>query len=242
MTAIIRQVNTVDISRRSPSYEVRLAKYAERGFEIFIPSLSRNAINPAIYDRNLEYFPQELARLLVFERLYWHPNAYAHLKYPRTKVQIEDKVATTDEDPLEGATDNAAAIEKSFYESDLRWCRIPYDQFWNAQRIEAVILKKAIWLNGKQPSHSALTQITQLISEQRGGTELIKVKKRTSTFMVTNPGQHLLSGSFQPIDGDEWELRAYTPADAVPDCAQFIGTILQSITSFQDAAGGGGSR
>ena len=59
--------------------------------------------------------------------------------------------------------------------------------------------------------------------------------------MVTNPGQQLLTGSFQPIDGDEWELGAYTPADAVPDYAQFIGTILQSIDSIQEAAGAGGS-
>jgi len=28
--AIVRRINTVDMSRRSPSYEMRLAKYSER--------------------------------------------------------------------------------------------------------------------------------------------------------------------------------------------------------------------
>ena len=32
--AFASQANSVDVSRRSPSYEMRLAKYAERGFEV----------------------------------------------------------------------------------------------------------------------------------------------------------------------------------------------------------------
>jgi hypothetical protein len=32
--ALVRQQNTVDMTRRSPSYEMRLAKYSERGFEV----------------------------------------------------------------------------------------------------------------------------------------------------------------------------------------------------------------
>ena len=32
--AFIRQQNSVDMTRRSPSYEMRLAKYSERGFEV----------------------------------------------------------------------------------------------------------------------------------------------------------------------------------------------------------------
>lgn len=45
---MMRQCNTVDITRRSPSYEVRLAKYAERGYEILVPTLDRDRIDPTV--------------------------------------------------------------------------------------------------------------------------------------------------------------------------------------------------
>ena len=46
--AMMRQANTIDITRRSPSYEVRLAKYASRGFEIYVPDLRRADIDPTV--------------------------------------------------------------------------------------------------------------------------------------------------------------------------------------------------
>lgn len=49
LTAVMRQSNTIDITRRSPSYELRLAKYTEQGFEIFVPSLSRTKVNPLVF-------------------------------------------------------------------------------------------------------------------------------------------------------------------------------------------------
>lgn len=43
--AIITQCNTVDLTRRSPSFEMRLAKYSRRGFEVCdivpVPLLAR---------------------------------------------------------------------------------------------------------------------------------------------------------------------------------------------------------
>jgi len=45
---MMRQSNTVDVTRRSPSYEVRLAKYSSRGFEIYIPELKRSKIDPTV--------------------------------------------------------------------------------------------------------------------------------------------------------------------------------------------------
>ena len=44
--AMMRQCNTTDVTRRSPSYEVRLSKYARRGFEVYVPSLVRADIDP----------------------------------------------------------------------------------------------------------------------------------------------------------------------------------------------------
>ena len=46
--SLVTQTVTVDMSRRSPSYELRLAKYAQRGFEIFVPDLKIEAIDPTV--------------------------------------------------------------------------------------------------------------------------------------------------------------------------------------------------
>jgi hypothetical protein len=48
MVAFMRQCNTVDVTRRSPSYEMRLTKYASRGFEVYAPSLRRADIDPTV--------------------------------------------------------------------------------------------------------------------------------------------------------------------------------------------------
>lgn len=80
--------------------------------------------------------------MLVLEKLYKSYDAYVFLRYPQTRVQVEDKVVAEDEDPLEGTTEDAEVLEKSFYEADLRWCQIPYGPFWDADCIERVIQRK----------------------------------------------------------------------------------------------------
>jgi hypothetical protein len=49
-------------------YEVRLAKYAVRGFEVHVPNLNREDIDPTIFERSINRI-EGLARLLVLERL-----------------------------------------------------------------------------------------------------------------------------------------------------------------------------
>ncbi|PBK83602.1 hypothetical protein ARMGADRAFT_1037772 [Armillaria gallica] len=46
---MMHQSNTVDMSRRSPSYENCLAKFAARGYEIRVPTLKRDNVNLKIY-------------------------------------------------------------------------------------------------------------------------------------------------------------------------------------------------
>lgn len=62
------QTNTIDLSRRSPSYESRLSKYAHRGFEVYWPDLDRSRIDPTIFERSFAR-TMGLARLLVLEQL-----------------------------------------------------------------------------------------------------------------------------------------------------------------------------
>src|SRR6266516_4493985 len=47
--SLVTQTVSVDMTRRSPSYEIRLAKYAQRGFEIFVPDLRRADIDPTVH-------------------------------------------------------------------------------------------------------------------------------------------------------------------------------------------------
>ncbi|KAJ1558277.1 hypothetical protein HK405_014031, partial [Cladochytrium tenue] len=64
--AMTSGVNTIDMSRRSPTYEIRLAKYAERGFEVRVPGLDRYRVDPQIYLRSFEKV-NGLGRLLALE-------------------------------------------------------------------------------------------------------------------------------------------------------------------------------
>ena len=66
--ALTHQYNVVDMERRSPSYEMRLSKYAERGFAVVVPSLDRQKIDPQLFERRFDQL-QGLARLLLLEKL-----------------------------------------------------------------------------------------------------------------------------------------------------------------------------
>jgi hypothetical protein len=66
--AFVTQCNTIDLTRRSPSYENRLSKYSRRGFEVHWPLLDRTRIDPTIFERSFGR-TQGLARLLILEKL-----------------------------------------------------------------------------------------------------------------------------------------------------------------------------
>ncbi len=96
---MMRQCNTTDVTRRSPSYEVRLSKYAKRGFEVYVPSLVRADVDPTvsllshhsksfradglkIFERSIVRI-EGLARLLVLERLATSDERQSFLKARR---------------------------------------------------------------------------------------------------------------------------------------------------------------
>ena len=68
LAAFVTQCNTIDLTRRSPSYENRLSKYSRRGFEVHWPLLDRTRIDPTIFERSFGR-TQGLARLLILEKL-----------------------------------------------------------------------------------------------------------------------------------------------------------------------------
>lgn len=68
LQSYMTQINHIDLSRRSPSYENRLSKYSHRNFEVYWPELDRSRIDPTIFERSFQR-TLGLARLLVLERL-----------------------------------------------------------------------------------------------------------------------------------------------------------------------------
>jgi len=66
--AIMSRRNSVDMSRRSPSYEYRLWKYSTRGFGVEIKDLDFNKVDPQIYEKRLSK-TKGLTRLLLLVNL-----------------------------------------------------------------------------------------------------------------------------------------------------------------------------
>jgi len=87
--SFITQINCIDLSRRSPSYENRLSKYSHRNFEVYWPELDRSRIDPTIYERSFQR-TLGLARLLVLERL---PTSTARETYLNKRRQERGRPA-----------------------------------------------------------------------------------------------------------------------------------------------------
>ncbi|KAF3928803.1 hypothetical protein ABW21_db0208075 [Orbilia brochopaga] len=159
IVAWMLQCNDIDITRRSPSYEHRLAKYRKRGFEIYYSGLDRKIIDPTIYERNLRGSGMKgLAKILVLERLPTESERDNYLEMrrrergrpSRMKPKRERKVLKGDwkadgaEIPDWGITANAGS-EESMYET----IAIPYGPRFNAERIKKHLFQTDMFLNSE---------------------------------------------------------------------------------------------
>ena len=149
------QCNTIDLSRRSPSYENRLSKYAQRGFEVYWPELERSRIDPTIYERSFGRI-EGLARLLVLERLPKESEREAYLAqrreergrppsntYRRKRGQLRDNFK--DKDPQDVAEWNVEEQEIANYHT----FTVPYGPRYNAKKIEKLLFTKDLLLNAE---------------------------------------------------------------------------------------------
>ena len=137
--ALTKCCNTVDLTRRSPSYEVRLAKYGMRGFEVDLDWLERDMIDPSIFIKPWHEV-KGLARLLVLERL-------------RTKAQRDEFLGVmtmgrnkrpTYVAPRFGANPTAAgSLEMSNYSTVF----LPWGDSFDADFCMKLMLKKDHGLN-----------------------------------------------------------------------------------------------
>ncbi|KAI0668109.1 ankyrin [Trametes maxima] len=236
IVAMMRQCNTVDMTRRSPSYEVRLTKYSARGFEVHVPDLRRADIDPTIFERSIAYV-KGLARLLVLERL---RDADAKDMYLRERRKLRARPDSTlywagryhkkAKGDLKANAD-VGALEMNDY--DVQALHIPYGPGWDARRIDKLIYQTDLSMNSpynpknkdrklhRHPAYfgtmaECLEDCCEYCPEPKNEDE----KKLQETeddshvrgrvqFIQEDPGRQSMSGSFNPIDEGEWAEQAY---------------------------------
>ncbi|OTB19331.1 hypothetical protein K445DRAFT_193479 [Daldinia sp. EC12] len=183
-TAITTRTNTVDLTRRSPSYENRLFKYRSHNFEVYWDSLDRSRVKKIYVDE--EDDPREitgLARLILSEqylRRYIHP-----YRLKRALKRYDDGG-----EPLLTAPSGYASHE------------IPYGERFTAERVRQFVVK-----HSQEPyMFGTILEVTgqQKRSNKNGMGRL----PRNVSFIKDNPGRQMI-GSFHPITDGDWTEMAY---------------------------------
>ncbi|PCH39932.1 ankyrin [Wolfiporia cocos MD-104 SS10] len=232
VVAMMRQCNTVDMTRRSPSYEVRLVKYSARDFEVYVPSLRREDIDPTIFERSITRI-QGLARLLVLERL---TTADARDRYLTCRRNLRGRPQGQNvyrrrnkryKGDLKGEID-FTGLEMNDY--DVVSLHIPYGPGWDARRIEKLVYhtvrspfnpKNKDRRLHRHPAffgtmQECLEDCCEYCPEPKDEEER-KLREEEDkaylrgriTFIEEDPGRQSISGSFNPIDVGEWAEQAY---------------------------------
>jgi hypothetical protein len=236
LAAFVTQINTIDLTRRSPSYENRLSKYARRGFEIYWPLLDRSRIDPTLFERSFGR-TLGLARLLVLEKLPTNKdredyvdqrraergrptiNRWSSRKLPgNMKEDHDDEVAEWVE------TDEVA---------DYHTFTVPYGPRYHARKIERLLYAKDLLLNAEwnRPKDretvlhrhpSFFGEVEHVIGDCCGNCpkpvtpedqEIWETESKTYVsgnleFIKDNPGRQSI-GSFNPLNDDDWTEMAY---------------------------------
>ncbi|KAF3936886.1 hypothetical protein ABW19_dt0206096 [Dactylella cylindrospora] len=153
ITSWILQCNDIDLTRRSPSYEFRLSKYRQRGFEVFYPSLTREKIDPTIYERNINRL-KGLAKLLVLEKLPDAEEREAYLDARRSERGRPARANRRTRKTLRGdlKAQGAEVPEWDISEeeqSNYHTISIPYGKPHNAKRSEKLLFQKDMLLNAE---------------------------------------------------------------------------------------------
>ncbi|KZL67095.1 ankyrin repeat protein [Colletotrichum tofieldiae] len=234
--SFITQVNQIDLTRRSPSYENRLSKYSHRSFEIYWPELERNRVDPTIFERSFQR-TLGLARLLVLERL---PTQSVRDTYLNKRREERGRPTANRFDPhrlhgniKDNYEDEVADWVDENDVSNYHTFTVPYGQHFHAKKIEKLCYTRDLLLNAEwnQPEqrevylhrHPAFFgRIEDVIEDCCGSCpkpvtpEEVEVAEKEGeiyisgkvSFLIDDPGRQQI-GSFNPLTEDDWTDMAY---------------------------------
>ncbi|TFK59821.1 ankyrin, partial [Pluteus cervinus] len=242
IVSMMRQCNTIDVTRRSPSYEVRLTKYSRRDLEVYVPSLRRADIDPTIYERAINRI-EGLARLLVLEKL---SDTDARYKFLDSRRNLRGRPNALNR--------YTRSLDKKKYRGDLKadlsigglqWndydvvsLHIPYGPGWDSRRIEKLVYRTDLGMNStfnpknkKRRLHRHVAFFGTMdeciedccehcpdpVDDEERALQVEEDKqclRGRISFIQDNPGRQSLSGSFNPIDVGEWSEQVYIGINA----------------------------
>ncbi|UNI14911.1 hypothetical protein JDV02_001490 [Purpureocillium takamizusanense] len=233
--SFITQINHVDLSRRSPSYENRLSKYSHRNFEVYWPELDRSRVDPTIFERSFQR-TLGLARLLVLERLPTNSAREAYLN--KRRMERGRPTRHTNRFPIRGNIKDSHEDEVADWlsEEDIsnyHTFTVPYGEKFHAKRIEKLcytrdLLLNAEWNQSKDREvylhrHPAFFGRVEDVIEDCCGfcpkpvsPEEIEVAGKEAeiyisgkvSFLIDDPGRQQI-GSFNPLTEQDWTDMAY---------------------------------
>ncbi|KAI1288909.1 ankyrin repeat protein [Xylaria venustula] len=236
LASYITQINPIDLSRRSPSYENRLSKYSHRNFEVYWPDLDRSRVDPTIFERSFQR-TLGLARLLVLERLP-STNAREHYLRKRREERGRPQLIQRFQHRLYGNIkdiheDEVADWVDEDEVSNYHTFTVPYGVKFHAKKIEKLCYTKDLLLNAEwnQPKerevylhrHPAFFGRVEDVINDCCGTcpkaqtsQEVEIAEKESeiyvsgnvSFRIDDPGRQQI-GSFNPLTEDDWTEMAY---------------------------------
>lgn len=260
LAAFVTQCNTIDLTRRSPSYENRLSKYSHRGFEVHWPLLNRTRIDPTIFERSFGR-TQGLARLLILEKLPKTVDRDSYMDQRRAERgrpslnrgyrnnwRMGGNLKDQEEDEVAEWVDEA---EVASYHT----MTVPYGEKYHASRINRLLYAKDLLLNAEwnMPEdrevylhrHPCFFGTAEEVLQDCCGycpvpktDEEIQVAEEESKnnvsgelkFIMDDPGRQEI-GSFNPITDDEWTTMAYV-GDTARLCQAIVDGDLEHVQDW----------
>ncbi|OAA37284.1 ankyrin repeat protein [Beauveria brongniartii RCEF 3172] len=255
--SFITQINHVDLSRRSPSYENRLSKYSHRNFEVYWSDLDRKRVDPTIFERSFQR-TLGLARLLVLERL---PTSSARETYQNKRRQERGRPKVHRQNfrlfgNIKGNHEDEIADWLSEEDvSNYHTFTIPYGEKFHAKRIEKLCYTRDLLLNAEwnQPKdrkvylhrHPAFFGRVEDVIEDCCGTCPVPVTQEENeiaekeaeiyisgkvSFLIDDPGRQQI-GSFNPLTEQDWTDMAYV-GNTARLCQSIVDGDLEDVMNW----------
>lgn len=260
LAAFITQCNTIDLTRRSPSYENRLSKYSHRGFEVHWPMLDRTRIDPTIFERSFGR-TQGLARLLILEKFPKTTDRDSYMDQRRAERgrptlnrgyrnqyrmsgnikdrEVDEIAEWVDQEEVAsyytmtvpyGPKYHAGKINRLLYAKDLL-----LNAEWNQQKDREVYLHRHPCFFGN--AEEVLQDCCGYCPIPKTDEEIQIAEEESKTmvsgelkFLMDNPGRQEI-GSFNPITDEEWTTMAYV-GDTARLCQAIVDGDLEHIVDW----------